>query len=51
MPSGLLPYLFFFLTWYAVVGCPAQISLDDSLHSAALFADDGGARDAWDKPT
>jgi tetratricopeptide (TPR) repeat protein len=43
MPSGLLPYLFFFLTWYAVVGRPAQISLDDSLHSAALFADNSGA--------
>jgi len=43
MASGLLPYLFFFLAWLAVLDCPAQIPLNDNVHSAALFAESSGA--------
>jgi tetratricopeptide (TPR) repeat protein len=41
MPSGLLPSLPFFLAWLAVVGCPAQIPLNDNAHSA-VFAEGSG---------
>jgi tetratricopeptide (TPR) repeat protein len=43
MPSGLLPSLPFFFVWLALVGCPAQIPVNDHIDSAAVSAESGGA--------
>jgi tetratricopeptide (TPR) repeat protein len=50
MASGLLPYLSFFLAWGAVIGCPAQIFLNNPLSHdgdlVAVFAENGVSRNS-----
>jgi tetratricopeptide (TPR) repeat protein len=43
MPSGLLPYLSFFFACLSVVGCPAQIPLNNAPLPATVFTASSGA--------